>query len=56
MQANHDRFQAIAVGKRTYSKDLVLKKSSAEIKEVVKILAVDVDYQLNFDQPISAIC
>ena len=33
-----------------------LKKSSAEIEEVVKILEVDIDYQLNFDQRISAIC
>ena len=47
MQANPDNFQAVAVGKRTFSKNLL---SNAEIKceEVVKLLGVDIDYQLNF--------
>ena len=58
MQANPDKFQAIAVGKRTFGKNLVLKISDSEIKceEVVKLLGVDIDYQLNFDQHISSLC
>ena len=58
MQANSDKFQAIAVGKRTFGKYLVLKISDYEIKceEVVKLLGVDIDYQLNFDQHIGSLC
>ena len=58
MQANHDKFQAIAVGERTFEKNLVLKISDTEIKceEVVKLLWVDIDYKLNFDQHISNLC
>ena len=48
IQANPDKFQAIAVGKRTFGKNLVLKISDSEIKcEVVKLLAVDIDCQLD---------
>ena len=58
MQANPVKFQAIAVGKRTFGKILGLKISDFEIKceEVVKLLVVDIDYQLNFDQHISSLC
>ena len=57
MQANPDKFQDIAVGKRTFGKHLVLKISDSEIKceEVVKLLGVDIDYKLNFDQHISSL-
>ena len=58
MQANPDKFQAIAVGERTFEKNLILKISDTKIicEEVVKILSVDIDYKLNFDQYISNLC
>ena len=58
MQANPDQFQLIVMGKRTFGKTLIFKISNAEIKceEVVKLLGVDIDFQLNFDQHISTLC
>ena len=58
MQANHGKFQAIAVGERTFEKNLTLKISDTEIKceEIVKLLGVDIYYKLNFDQHISNLC
>ena len=51
MQANPGKFQAIAVGMKTFSINLVLKISYSEIKceEVMKLLGIDIDYQLKFD-------
>ena len=53
MQANPDKFQAIAVAKTP-----VFKIESAEITcdEVVKLLGIDIDYQLNFNYHIKNIC
>ena len=58
MQANPDKFQAIAVGMKTFSENLVLKISNSEIKceEVVKLLGIDTDYQLNFDHHVNNLC
>ena len=58
MQANPDKFQAIAVGKKTYAKEPVFNIESANIScdEVVKLLGIDIDYQLNFDKHIKNIC
>ena len=44
MQANPDKFKAIAVRKKTFGKNLALKISDSEIKceEVVKLLRVDI--------------
>ena len=58
MQANSDKFQAIAVGKKTYAKEPVFNIESANIScdEVVKLLGIDIDYQLNFDTYIKNIC
>ena len=52
MQANPDKFQATAVGERTFEKKKILKISDTEIicEEVVKLLGVVIDYKLNFDQ------
>jgi hypothetical protein len=57
MQANPDKFQAIAVGNKTHAKTPVFKIESAEITcdEVVKLLGIDIDYQLNFTLGISTI-
>jgi hypothetical protein len=51
MQANPDKFQAIAVGNKTHAKTPVFKIDSVEITcdEVVKLLGIDIDYQLNFN-------
>jgi hypothetical protein len=48
MQANPDKFQAIAVGNKTHNKTPVFKIDSAEITcdEVVKLLGIDIDYHL----------
>ena len=58
MQTNPDKFQAIAVGKKTYAKEPVFYIESANIScdEVVKLLGIDIDYQLNFDKHIKNIC
>ena len=56
--ANPGKFQAIAVGKTTYAKEPVFNIESANIScdEVVKLLGIDIDYQLNFDKHIKNIC
>ena len=58
MQANPDKFQAIAIGKRTASKNPSLDISNANIKcdDVFKLLGVNLDSNLNFDHHISSIC
>ena len=46
MQANPDKFQAIAVGKKTYDKKPMIKIDSATVfcKDEVKLLGVDIDF------------
>jgi hypothetical protein len=58
MQANPDKFQTIAVGKKTYTKEPVFNIESTNIScdEVVKLLGIDTDYQLSFDKHIKNIC
>ena len=58
MQANPEKFQAIAVGKKSFEKSPVFNIGSANIScdEVVKLLGVDIDFQLNFDYHIKNIC
>ena len=58
MQANPEKIQAIGVGKRTYDKNLTIKVSATQMnyEDVVKLLGVDIYYQLNFDQHISNLC
>jgi hypothetical protein len=58
MQTNPDKYQAIAVGKKTYAKELVFNIESANIScnEVVKLLGIDIHCQLNFDKHIKNIC
>jgi hypothetical protein len=45
--ANPNKFQAIAVGKKTYAKEPVFNIESANIScdEVLKLLGIDIDYQ-----------
>lgn len=58
MQANPEKFQAIAVGKKTFDKSPVFSFETVNItcEEVVKLLGVDIDFKLSFDQHISNIC
>ena len=58
MQANPCEFQAVAVGKKAYVKEPVFHIESANIScdEVVKLLGIDIDYQLNLDKHVKNIC
>ena len=58
MKANPDKFQAVAVGERAHGERPTFKIGEAEIgcDETVKLLGVDIDYRLKFDEQISNIC
>ena len=58
MKANPDKFQALAVGKKTSTLKPLFKICEAEIEceETVKPLGVDIDSHLKFDTQISAMC
>ena len=58
MQANPDKFQAIAVGKKTHDKKHMIKINSATVvcEDEVKLLSVDIDFNLTFDSHIQSLC
>jgi hypothetical protein len=58
MEANPDKFQVFAVGKKTFDKNLkiCLQNSTLSCEETVKLLGIEIDYQLNVDIHISSIC
>ena len=58
MQANPNKFQAIAVGKLKHEKSPTFNFESINITcdEVVKLLGIDIDFRLSFDNHISNIC
>ena len=58
MQANPDKFQVLAVGKKTYEKRPTINIQNFELtcEDSVKLLGIEIDYQLNFDTHISTIC
>ena len=59
MKANPDKFQAISIGKRTFEKSPVFELKGSifiECDEVVKLLGIDIDYQLKFDNHINNLC
>ena len=58
MQANPDKFQGIAVGKKTYAKEPVFNIESANIScdAVVKLLGIDIDYRQIFYKHSKNIC
>ena len=58
MQANPDKFQVLAVGKKTFAKNMkiCIQNSTLSCEETVKLLGIEIDYQLNFDMHISSIC
>ena len=51
MQANPGNFQAIVGGKKTFSepKSFSVANSTLPCKDTVKLLVVELDYQLNFN-------
>ena len=58
MKANPDKFQALAIGKKSFNKNIVfsLNGNKIECEKDVKLLGVTIDYELNFDKHISEIC
>jgi hypothetical protein len=58
MQANPDKFQVLAVGKKTYEKRPTINIQNFELtcEDSVKLLGNEIDYQLNFDTHTSTIC
>jgi hypothetical protein len=58
MQANPEKFQVLAVRKKTFDKNLKIwiQNSTLSCEETVKLLGIEIDYQLNFDIHISSIC
>lgn len=58
MQANPDKFQVLAIGKKTHEKNPSIHIQTADLscEATVKLLGVDIDYKLNFDTHISKIC
>ena len=58
MQANPGNFQAIVGGKKTFSelKSFTVADNSILCEETVKLLGVELDYQLNFNEQVSRIC
>ena len=58
MKANPDKFQAVADGLKTHKKSLVFKVGNVNIEtvDVVKLLGVDIDFNLKFGSHIQNIC
>ena len=56
MQANPGKFQAIVGGKKTFSELFSVADINIPCEETVKLLGVELDYQLNFDEQVSRIC
>ena len=58
MKANPDKFQAIAIGKKSMDKNIVLDLAGNKIKceKEVKLLGVTIDFELKFNSHISNIC
>ena len=56
MKANPDKFQALAIGKKSFDHKIVfeLKGNRIECENDVKLLGVTIDYELKYD--ISDIC
>ena len=58
MQANPDKFQAVAVGIQTFDKVKQFTLAGIDIpcEENVKLLGVEVDFMLNYDKQIKTMC
>jgi len=58
MQANPDKFQAMAVGNKAQNENITFDIGNNTIKcePEVKLLGVTIDFQLNFHTHVSNIC
>jgi hypothetical protein len=58
MKANPDKYQAIAIGKNTQSKNIsfYLNGNIIKTEDKVKFLGVTIDYELKFNSNITNIC
>ena len=58
MQANPDKFQAIAIGNKTKDQNLSFKLGSTSLtcEDEVKLLGVTIDFKLDFNSHITNIC
>ena len=58
MQANPEKFQAIAIGPKTHSQNITFNLNNNTIKcdDEVKLLGITIDFKLNFNNHISNIC
>ena len=58
MKANPDKFQAIAIGKKTKNKNISFNLNGNIIKceDEVTLLGVTIDFELNFNTHIANIC
>ena len=58
MEANPDKFQAIAIGKNTKNENISFNLNGNIIKceDEVKLLRVAIDFELNFNIHIANIC
>ena len=58
MQANPDKFPVLVVGKKTYDTNpsIHIQNSDLTCEKTVKLLGIEIDYQLNFDAHVSSIC
>ena len=56
MQANPDKFQVLAVGKKTSEKRQTINIQNFELtcEDSVKLLGIEIDYQLNFDTQVQS--
>jgi hypothetical protein len=54
---SHDKFQFLAVGRKTYDKNpsIHIQNFDLTCESTVKLLGIDIDYQLNFDAQQGAI-
>ena len=58
MQANPDKFQAIALGKKSHETltEFNIDNNNIKCEDSVKLLGIDIDFMLNFDQQITNMC
>ena len=58
MQANPDKFQVLTVDKKTFQKNpsIHIQNSNLTCEKTVKLLGIEIDYQVNFDVHISSNC